>query len=147
MLLPASGNAEYNLVCHDGKHMEWRKWANGVLPPIRTKAGEEIKDVTLKLTPGATVRGRVVNAKGKPVAYREVRAQAADRRENRYYDPTTETKEDGTFEIRFIRPGEHFIQVAPFYLLAKDAEGKGSRRIKLKENERVEGIELVAAGS
>ena len=39
----------------------------------------------------------------------------ADRLENRYYDPTVTTAADGTYELKFIRPGEHFIQVAPFW--------------------------------
>jgi hypothetical protein len=34
-------------------------------------------------------------------------------RENRDYDPTTTTKADGTFELKFVRPGEHFIQAVP----------------------------------
>jgi len=31
-LLPASNVCEYNLVAHDGKYGQWRKWANGVIP-------------------------------------------------------------------------------------------------------------------
>jgi protocatechuate 3,4-dioxygenase beta subunit len=126
VLLPASNEAQYNLVAHDGEIFNWRRWANGVLSPIRTKPGQEIKDVTLTLTRPATVRGKVVDEKGRPVANREVRASAADKLENRYYDPTTTTKEDGTFELRFIRPGEHFIQVAPFWLSADQAPAKTS---------------------
>jgi beta-lactamase regulating signal transducer with metallopeptidase domain/protocatechuate 3,4-dioxygenase beta subunit len=144
MLLPASHEAQYNLVAHDGKIFQWRRWANGVLPPIRTKPGEEITDVTLKLTHPATVRGRVVDDKGKPVAYREVRASAADKWENRYYDPTTTTKEDGTFELRFIRPGEQYIQVAPFWLLAEHAPGKTTQKLQLKAGQIVENVQLTA---
>src|SRR5205085_10084377 len=40
--LPASGEGKYNLVAHDGKHGQWRKWANGVLPPIQTTPGPEM---------------------------------------------------------------------------------------------------------
>ena len=98
MLLPASNDAQYNLVAHDGKYNQWRKWANGVLPPITTVPGQEIDDVELKLTRPATVRGKVVDAAGKPVPFCEVRAHSADKIENRYYDPTTKSKEDGTFE-------------------------------------------------
>jgi beta-lactamase regulating signal transducer with metallopeptidase domain/protocatechuate 3,4-dioxygenase beta subunit len=144
VLLPASNEARYNLVAHDGKIFQWRKWANGVLSPIRTKPGEEIKDVTLTLTRPAMVRGRVVDEKGKPVAYREVRAHAADKLENRYYDPTTATKEDGTFELRFIRPGEQYIQVAPFWFHAEQAPAKTTRKLQLKEGQTVEDVQLVA---
>jgi beta-lactamase regulating signal transducer with metallopeptidase domain/protocatechuate 3,4-dioxygenase beta subunit len=143
MLLPASGQAKYNLVAHDGKYGEWRRWANGVLPPMQTTPGQLIKEVTLELTKPATVRGKVVDAQGKPVAYREVRAHAADKLENRYYDPTTTTKQDGTFELRFIRPGEHFIQAAPFWLTAEEAPDKSTRKLRLAAGETVEGIELL----
>lgn len=144
MLLPASHEARYNLVAHDGKIFQWRKWANGVLPPIRTKPGEAIKDVTMTLTRPATVRGQVVDIRGKPVAYREVRASAADKLENRYYDPTTTTKEDGTFELCFIRPGEQHIQVAPFWLRAVQAPGKTTQKLQLKAGQMVENVQLTA---
>jgi beta-lactamase regulating signal transducer with metallopeptidase domain len=145
VLLPASGlTAEYNLVVHDGKYGQWRDWANGVLPPVRTLPGQEYADLVLTLTRPAVVRGKVVDAAGKPVARREVRAHAADKCENRYYDPTTRTKEDGTFELRFVRPGEHHIQAAPFWLDAEQAPGKSTRKLTLKEGETVEKVELVA---
>jgi hypothetical protein len=142
MLLPASGKARYNLVVHDGKYSQWRQWANGVLPPIQTTPGQEIKDVTLTLTRGATVRGKVLDDKGKPLAFHEVRAHAADKLENRYYDPTTTTKADGTFELRFIRPGEQFIQAAPFWLTAEDAPGNSTRPLRLSAGQNVEGVVL-----
>jgi hypothetical protein len=41
--LPASGGREYNLIAHDGKHGQWRHWANGVLAPSRTKPGEMLQ--------------------------------------------------------------------------------------------------------
>jgi protocatechuate 3,4-dioxygenase beta subunit len=142
VLLPASGPARYNLVAHDGKYQQWRKWANGVLPPFRTTPGQEINDVTLTLSRPAAVRGKVVDAQGKPVAQREVRAHAADKLENRYYDPTTQTREDGTFELRFIRPGDQFIQAAPFYLDAEQVPPESMRRLRLKAGETVEGVVL-----
>ena len=37
--LPAGGAWEYNLVAHDGKYRQWRTWANGVRPPMRSPAG------------------------------------------------------------------------------------------------------------
>jgi hypothetical protein len=145
VLLPASGNAQYNLMAHDGKYQEWRKWANGVGPPIQTVPGMELKDITLTLTKPATVRGKVLDLQGKPVSHREVRAHAVDKLENRYYDPTTTTKEDGTFELRFVRPGEHYIQAAPFWLTAEEAPGNSTRRLRLTAGETVEAIALVGA--
>jgi protocatechuate 3,4-dioxygenase beta subunit len=145
MKLPASGAVEYNLVVHDGKYGEWRKWANGVLPPIKTTPGQVIDNVTLSLTRPAVVRGKVVDEKGKPVAGREVRSHAADLLENRYYDPTTTTKPDGTFELKFVRPAEQFVQVAPFWLFAKEAPSDSTKKLTLKPGEVVEGVTLVAA--
>jgi len=135
MLLPASNDAQYNLMAHDGQYEQWRTWANGVLPPIRTKPGEEINDVVLTLTRPAVVRGKVVDKQGKPLPYCEVRAHAVDNLENRYYDPTTKTNQDGAFELKFVRPGEHLIQAAPFWLRAEEAPAPSMKRVTLKATE------------
>jgi protocatechuate 3,4-dioxygenase beta subunit len=142
VVLPASGTREYNLIAHDGKYQQWRTWANGVLPSFSTKPGQVIENVELQLTRPATVRGRVTDANGKPVAGREVRASAADRLENRYYDPTVQTAADGTYELKFIRPGEQFIQVAPFWLDARQAPEGTSRTLTLEPGEREEGVDF-----
>ena len=143
MLLPASNEAQYNLVAHDGKFQQWRNWANGVLPPIRTKPGEEINDVVLKLTRPATVCGKVVDKQGNPMPYCEVRAHAVDKQENRYYDPTTKTAADGTFELKFIRPAEQFIQAAPFWLDAEQSPVGSSKRLNLEAGQTLKDVQLV----
>ncbi len=145
MQLPASGAIAYNLIAHDGKFQQWRTWANGILPPFRTKPGQVMENVTISLTRPATVRGKVVDNAGKPVAGREVRASAADKQENRYYDPTTTTRADGTFELRYIRRGKQYIQVAPFFLYAADAPNASTRTLTLGEGETKTGIELTAS--
>ena len=71
------------------------------------------------------MRGKVLDANGKPVVGHEVKAQAADKRENRYYDPTTKTNERGEFELRFVRAGKQIIQAEPFWLVAE--QGPASR--------------------
>lgn len=113
MRLPASGNAKYNLVAHDGKYREWRKWANGVGEVIQTKPGDKLSDVVLKLTRPCVVRGKVIDAQGRPMANQTVKSQPADWMENRYYDPETKTNEQGEFELKFVRPGEQFVQIGP----------------------------------
>jgi hypothetical protein len=142
VVLPASGDREYNLIAHDGEYQQWRTWANGVRPPFRTRPGEAIDGVELRLDRPAVVRGRVTDAKGQPIAGREVRASAADRLENRYYDPTATTAADGTYELKFVRPGEQFIQVAPFWLDARQAPEGTSRTETLAAGEAKAGVDF-----
>ena len=67
-----------------------------------------------------------------------------DGRDNRYYVPTTETAEDGTFELGHVRPGETLVQVAPFWLDPTDAPPGTSRTVPAAAGEAVEGVELIA---
>lgn len=140
--LPPSGDAEYNLMAHDGKYSQWRKFASGVTEPFRTKPGQRLENVDIQLHRPATVRGRVTASDGRSLKGLAVRAHAADKLGNRYYDPTTKTNEDGTFEVTHIRPGEHFIQVEPFWLNAEDAPPQSSVVVEVTAGEIEEGIEL-----
>lgn len=141
-IMPAGMKFEYNLVAHDGDYQEWRNWANGIAGPFRSGPGDEIGNITIELTRPATVRGRVVAKNGEEVAGREVRAHAKDLLENRYYDPTTRVQEDGSFELRFIRPGEQYIQVEPFYLEAGQAPDTSTVIVELEPGETIDDIEL-----
>ncbi len=141
-IMPAGKDFQYNLVVHDGEYQQWRNWANGVTDPFATQPGERLENVNLQLTQPATVRGRVIANGNQKVGDREIRAHAKDLRENRYYDPTTRTKDDGTFELKFIRPGEHLIQVAPFWLAAGNAPNGSSAAVSLEPGQVVDGIEL-----
>ena len=147
MFLPASNAAQYNLMAHDGKYQQWRHWANGVLPPLRTRPGEEMNDVVIELTRPAVVRGKVVDKQGRPMPYCEVRAQAADKLENRYYDPTTQTKPDGTFTLRFVRPGEQFIQAAPFWGRAEQAPAASTQRLTVAAGQTLTDVQLTSEKS
>ncbi|OWK40442.1 carboxypeptidase regulatory-like domain-containing protein [Fimbriiglobus ruber] len=143
LLLPATGAAEYNLMAHDGPYGTWRTWANGVLPPIKTTPGQTVNDLTLNLTRPAVVRGRVVDTKGRPVAGREICSQPTDGRESHYYSPTTTTKADGTFELRFVRPAAQQLSAAPFWSPGKEPPGLSKTpTLTLKEGEVAEGVTL-----
>ena len=107
---------------------------------MTTTPGQTIENFDLQLTEPAIVRGRVLQD-GKPVAAREVRTHAFDKRENRYYDPTTRTDDEGRFELKYVRPGKHYLQVEPFWLSAEEAPG-GSRIIEVKAGETLDGVEL-----
>lgn len=143
MMAPASKKAKYNLVAHDGKYEQWRNWANGVLEPIQTNPGDVIDNVIIKLTEPATVKGTVVDSSGKAVPNRQVIACSFDKLENRYYDPTVRTDANGNFEIKFIRPGKHYIQAYPFWLRAEEAPEGTSQIVTLDAGQMLEGIKLV----
>jgi beta-lactamase regulating signal transducer with metallopeptidase domain len=143
MWLPASKERDYNLVVHDGKFQEWRNWANGVMAPIRTQPGQEITEVELRMNRPCGVKGKVVDNWGKPVPNHQVRAHSCDKLENRYYDPTTRTDEEGNFELKFVRAGRHFIQAYPFWLRSEEAPDPSTRIVELSEGETVEEIALV----
>ena len=140
--LPASNDKKYNLIAHDGKYRQWRNFASGVTEPFQTKAGQKLENVDIQLHQPATVRGKVTASDGQSVKGLEVRAHAKDKRGNRYYDPTTTTNDDGSFELSFIRPGKHFVQVEPFWLNAEDAPPKSSMEVELDEGETKSGIAI-----
>ncbi|MEJ7595849.1 MAG: carboxypeptidase-like regulatory domain-containing protein [Planctomycetaceae bacterium] len=140
--LPPSGNDEYNLIAHDGVYSEWRNFAGSVSEPMHTKPGQRIEGIDMQLHRPATVRGKVSVPDGQSVKGLTVRAHAHDNRGNRYYDPTTRTDQNGEFEIGFIRPGEHYIQVEPFQMNAEDAPSESSVIVEVSEGETKDGIEL-----
>lgn len=142
MKLPASGGRVYNLVVHDGDYFEWRNWANGVSRTLETKPGEVVEGFDMRLTKPAVVRGRVLDKAGKPVPNRMVRTSAKDTLENRYYDPTTTTDAEGRFELKYVRAGEQYVQVYPFYLRADQARQEMSNIVTLKTGDVVEGLEF-----
>ncbi len=142
MLLPASGQVEYNLMAHDGAYNQWRKWANGVLPPIKTTPGQNLENVILPLMQPCVIKGRVVKKDGTPLPNHEVRAQSAAKDQNHYYDPTVRTREDGTFELDFVGSGRQYIQAAPFWLKAEEAPAGTSILVELSGGKSVDNIQL-----
>jgi peroxiredoxin len=140
--LPASNAAQYNLVAHDGDYGEWRQWANGVAEPLQTQPGDRLGGMDLVLNHGGTVRGRVVDREGQPLADADVRAAPADMLGDRYYFPQTTTEADGTFELGFIRPGDHHIQVEPFWLLPTEAPEPSTTEVTVVAGETVRGVSL-----
>jgi beta-lactamase regulating signal transducer with metallopeptidase domain/protocatechuate 3,4-dioxygenase beta subunit len=147
MLVPASKLAKYNLIAHDGKFEEWRKWANGVLEPIQTQPGQIIENVVIKLNEPAVVKGSVVDTSGKPSANHQVRTSAFDKLENRYYDLTVRTDANGNFELKFVRPGKQYIQADPFWLDANQAPEGTSQIVTVEAGQTLEGVKLLALTS
>ncbi len=131
VVMPAGNLFQYNLMAHDGDYQEWRTWANGVGKPMFSSPGEVYADMNLTLTHPATVRGQVLT-KGRPLKVgTSVSTQAKDLLENRYYNPTALVNEDGSFELKFIRAGEHSVRV-----------GQSAIEVVLKPGQILEGVEL-----
>lgn len=145
MLLPASKIREYNLMAHDGRYDEWRTWANGVMAPITTQPGEIVEGAEIRLQPPCVIRGKVVDNAGNPVAGREVRAASTEKHDNRYYLPRSKTDGNGAFEIRFVAPGEHFVQAKPFWLDPAEAPEGTSQTVVASPESPVESVELRVA--
>ena len=143
MSVPASGDREYNLMAHDGRYGQWRNWANGVNEPFRTKPGQEIEGVELRLTVPATIQGRVVDREGHPLAGRIVLGQAADFHETNYYDPVTRTDADGHYEIKFIRPGAVNVQDYRYPLRARQEPGPQHWAVEIKEGQTLPAPDLI----
>ncbi|MFX4899095.1 hypothetical protein ABTB86_19870, partial [Acinetobacter baumannii] len=53
------------------------------------------------------------------------------------------TDAEGNFELKFVRPGKHFLQVEPFWLSAEEAPDSSTKVIEVKPGEVLEGIELI----
>jgi hypothetical protein len=140
--LPASNLATYNLVAHDGKHREWRTWANGFTAPFQSVPGQEIINVVIQLHNPATVRGIVTDEAGSPKKNIKVRASAKDKLDNRYYVPETKTVEDGSFELKFIHPGLQIINCEPYWINAEDSPPGTFVVLDIKEAETTTGVVL-----
>jgi beta-lactamase regulating signal transducer with metallopeptidase domain/protocatechuate 3,4-dioxygenase beta subunit len=115
VLQPSDGQL-YNLVAHDGAYQRWRQWANAVSSPFKIEAGQKTENITLRLNRPGSIRGRTLDEQGQPLANVYVKAQAADLLENRYYDPDTRSNQQGIFELRFVRPGEHTLRTRDRFL-------------------------------
>jgi len=143
VIMPAGKDFQYNLMAFDGEYGQWRKWGSVVREPLETTPAQKVTDYDFTLTRGATVRGKVTSPDGADAPSRHVRAHGTDLLGNRYYDPTVEVQKDGTFELGGLHPGEHWIQVEPFWRTAADAAAGTSVTITVKDGEVREGIELI----
>ena len=137
VVLPASGDVPINLIAHDGGYREWRRWSNARSQPFTASPGETFSSVDLQLTRPAIVRGRVVGG----AAGIDVRAIPSDGRSNRYYVPQTQTLADGSFELRFVSPGESLIQYGLIANPGSEAEGT-TQTVTVNPGEELDGVTL-----
>ncbi len=146
VVLPASHATEYNLIAHDGKYQEFRKWANGISKRFKTVPGQRVSGLTLTLEKPVTLRGKVLTRNGEEAGVREVMAFAYDKMGNRYYVPKVKTQADGTFELTHVRSGKLSLQVAPFSRFYDDEDTGQKRTLETQPGDVLEGLELVVEG-
>lgn len=114
-VVPACQDA-MNLIAHDGDYDHWRHWANGVTDVLDATSGAAHEDLTITLTTPATIKGQVLDRSGNAAPHKRVRVIGADDRDSRYVAPEVEADADGHFELKFVRPGDVWVQAEPFYM-------------------------------
>ena len=97
----------------------------------------------IRLQRPCVIRGKAVDDTGNPLVDREVRAAAKAQNDNRYYVPTTRTDAEGNFELKFVAPGEHYVQAAPFWLDPAEAPEGSTQVVVAAVDAPVEGVTLV----
>jgi hypothetical protein len=125
IILPASGEADYNLMAHDGVYvydpkiracggtLQTRKWANGVISAFKSKPGQHFENMDIRLGKPCVITGRVTNKKGMPMANHEVQALSTDQSQSTLFRPVVKTNGEGFYKIEFASEGAHYVQPAP----------------------------------
>jgi hypothetical protein len=140
MVLPASHDFKYNLFAHDGTYGKWRNWAAAVSVPFQTEPNQKVENMDFKLKRPAIIKGTVIGS--GDLSGKQVRAVNTDMRDNRYYVPATRTKKDGSFELKFVRPGETLVQVEPFWLDPREAPEASTQKVNVEEGQNIDDIEV-----
>jgi hypothetical protein len=56
-----------------------------------------------------------------------------------------ETDTNGTYELKFLRPAEQYVQVAPFTLFGKPVQSATRQTVKLEPGETKDGVDFQVA--
>lgn len=137
--LPASGETTYNLAAHVAEE----KWANGVSRPFATQPGEVVEGIEITLTQPATIRGRIVDGEGRPVAEADVFAHRADGLGHRYFDPQAKTDQQGKFVLRRVEPGLIVVNQSYFLSPKSLASRRASQTVTAIASETTSEVELI----
>ena len=133
---------DYAIVAHDTRG----RWANAVSEPFTAEPGQAT-DLTLRMTRGGRVRGRVVDPAGKPVAQIEVEAVARDGMDRAYYNPRALTDGDGRFDLGPMRGGDYTLQAdTSFGVNIMYEPRQETRAITVKDGETVSAVQLIYQG-
>ena len=115
---PPSRDGRYNLLVMEqrrrfasisiGNDLQYR-WGCAVSPLLETKPGQTIENLELRFSRPATIRGRLVDKSGTPLVRAVIYSIAVDHRDGRQDNPVGRSDASGNFEIRFVRPGQHYL--------------------------------------
>jgi len=91
--------------------------ANRAGTPINVSAGQRIDDIVFRLTPAATITGRVTDNKGEPLAGVTIQALRStyDAAGKRTLQPVASgrTNDLGEYRLYWINPGRYFVSANP----------------------------------
>ena len=130
---PPGRDGQYNLLVMEqrrrfasistGNDLQFR-WACAVSPLLETRPGQTIENLELHFSRPATIRGRLVDKSGTPLVRAAVYSIAVDHRDGRHDNPVGRSDASGNFEIRFVRPGRHYLTTqVPLNHLVTERDG------------------------
>jgi Carboxypeptidase regulatory-like domain len=116
--------------------------------PIRLGAGQEIGDLEIRLASGRTftIRGSILTSQGQPFSRRNGQVMFVEATAGGTSGKGVELREDGTFEVRGVKPGSYSIDIRPAMMhpdddVPADAEF-GSAAVTVADSD-VEGVMVV----
>jgi hypothetical protein len=106
--------------------LDVRVWEEDYVAPIEPttvtlEAGQDLEGVRIELDASGSITGNVEDEQGEPLANVQVRARGLERG----WGNGTKTADDGTFEIKAVRPGEYRVTASQGWRHQLRAPGKG----------------------
>lgn len=141
LFMPGSEKG-FRVTAHDGKINQWLGNANGHSEPIKTKPGEEVNDVVVRLQPPCIVRGKVVDNAGKPLGGKKVLACDFDGHTDLRSGPSASTDQKGEFLLRCVQPGKNYIVLDGFRQAIKHGVPDVMQIVDASPDKVVEGVVL-----
>lgn len=115
---------------------------------VRVRAGQEIGDLEIRLLRGRTfkVTGTITNSRGEPFTRRMGHLSFVEEKFGGGMSSGVDLREDGTFEIRGVKPGSYALQVSPMRSGPDDdpgADAEFAHMLVAVLDSDVEGVALV----
>jgi len=102
-----------------------RGWAEPSPIPVEVEEGNDQEDLVLRVGGGSTIRGRVVDEDGRPVAKVHLSPRLVEPENpgtSEQVDASAQTDAGGTFAFRGLPSGEYRIDVYPFWIAEWDPD-------------------------